>query len=100
MSGWSFRAWKPVAASTLTVILSARQMGLVSEMMASLRSCDCSDGTRVAEVREEKLSLMMKIFCLSLLMMSAWKKCLGWETSVHATRLVHCLGRGAEALHW
>ena len=42
-------------------------MGLVSEIKASLRSCDCSDGTRVADVREEKLSRMMKIFCLSLL---------------------------------
>ena len=89
-----------MAASTLTVMLSARRIGLVSKMMASLRSCDFSDGTSVAEVREEKLSLIMKIFCLSLLMISAWKKCPGWETSVHATWLVHCLGRGAEALHW
>ena len=60
-----------MVASTQTVMLSAMRMGLVSKMMACFRSSDCSDGTSVADVREEKLSLRIKIFCLSLLIMSA-----------------------------
>ena len=59
-----------MAVSTLTVILSAMWIGLVREMIASFKSSDCFDGTSVADVREEKLSLRIKIFCLSLLIMS------------------------------